>query len=142
MLSFYFNSSECTYKFVLGEELLIHWYCLSELWFLFIEGKRGVVKLVFGCRENMIFVQPSLVEDDVQTFNFRVQRIMKSSLNTKLVFNYNNTIARSLVQNSPAPLEAEGGVYNVPCLEYSDKYFGETIKSQYQDISSWIWCVW
>ena len=63
MLSFYFNSSECTYKFVLREELIIRSYCLSELWFLFIERKRGVVKLVFGCRENIIFGQPSLVED-------------------------------------------------------------------------------
>ena len=54
---------------------------------------------------------------------------MKSSLDTKLVFKYNNTIARSLVKNSPAPLEAEGGVYSVPCLECSEKYYGETIKS-------------
>ena len=54
---------------------------------------------------------------------------MKSFLNTKLVFKYNNTIARSLVRNSPAPLEAEGGVYSIPCLECSEKYYGETIKS-------------
>ena len=55
------------------------------------------------------------------------QRIIKSSLNTKLVLKYNNTIARSLVKNSPAPLKAEGGVYSVSCSEYSDKY-DETTK--------------
>ena len=42
------------------------------------------------------------------------QRIMKSSLNINLVFKYNNTVARSLIKNSPAPLEAERGVYSVP----------------------------
>ena len=47
------------------------------------------------------------------------QRIMKSSLNTKLLYKYNNKIARSLVKNSPAPLGAEGGVCNVSCLECS-----------------------
>ena len=66
------------------------------------------------------------------------QRIMKSSLNIKLIFEYNNTIAQSLIKNSAAPLEAEGGVYSVPCLEYSDKCYGETDYkiSQYQDISA------
>ena len=38
---------------------------------------------------------------------------MKSSLDTKLIFEYNNTI----VKNSPALLEAEEGAYSVPCLE-------------------------
>ena len=46
---------------------------------------------------------------------------------------YNNTIAHWLVKNSPAPLEAEGGVYSVPCLECFDKYYGETKIYQYQD---------
>ena len=35
------------------------------------------------------------------------QRIMKSSLNTKIVFKYHNTIARFLIKNSQAPLEIE-----------------------------------
>ena len=56
---------------------------------------------------------------------------MKSSLNTKSVYKYNNTIARSLVKNYPAPLETEGGVYSVPYLECSEKYYGETKISQY-----------
>ena len=33
------------------------------------------------------------------------------------------------MKNSPAPLEAEEVVYSVrPCLECSDKYYGDTIK--------------
>ena len=50
---------------------------------------------------------------------------MKSFLDTKLVFKYSNTI----VENSHAPLEAEGGVYGVPCLECSNKYYGAIVKS-------------
>ena len=54
---------------------------------------------------------------------------MKSSFDTKLLYKYYKSISRSLVKNSPASLEAEGGVYSVPCLECSDKYYGDTIKS-------------
>ena len=42
---------------------------------------------------------------------------------------YSSTITRYLVKNSPAPLEAEGGVYSIPYLECSNNYYGETIKS-------------
>ena len=41
------------------------------------------------------------------------QRIMKSSLNTKIVFKYHNTIAQSLIISSPAPLEAGEGHFGV-----------------------------
>ena len=51
--------------------------------------------------------------------------ILKSSLNTRLVLKYKNTIAQWHVKNSSAPLEGEGGVYSVPCLECSDKYYGD-----------------
>ena len=48
------------------------------------------------------------------SFLKKFQRIMMSPFNTKLVFKYNNTISRSIAKMSPAPLEAEGGVYSVP----------------------------
>ena len=48
-----------------------------------------------------------------------------SSIYTKLVFKYNNKKARSLIKKISAPLEGEGGVYSVPCLECSDKYYGD-----------------
>ena len=48
---------------------------------------------------------------------------------------YNNTIARSRIKNSPAPIKAVGGIYSVPYLECSDKYYGETIKSLNSRIS-------
>ena len=72
------------------------------------------------------------------SFN-QFQRIMKFFLNTKLVFKYNNTISRSIAKMSPAPLEAEGGVYSVPFSECSDKYDSRDYRYrifQYQDISA------
>ena len=41
---------------------------------------------------------------------------------------YWSTITRSLIKKFPDDLEAEVGVYSVTYLEFSDKYYGETIK--------------
>ena len=69
----------------LNEDFIIRWNCLSKLfivrqhqcskWFLSIEGRRGVIKLFFGCRENLInkmFWVTKVAEYGVQKLNFRV----------------------------------------------------------------------
>ena len=84
-----------------------------------------LVEQVFSANNKKLYIYPPPLEAEepsnilVLLYNNSLkqfQRIIKSFPNTKFVFKYSNTIACSLIKNSPAPLEAEGSVYSVPCL--------------------------
>ena len=59
----------------------------------------------------------------------KYKSVLETASNVKLIFQYPNTLSKTLIKNSPKQAEVCGGVYRVPCLECEKCYFGETLKS-------------
>ena len=59
----------------------------------------------------------------------KYKSVLETASNVKLIFQYPNTLSKTLIKNSPKQAEVCGGVYRVPCLECGKCYFGETLKS-------------